>query len=147
MNWFLLLKSIHVVSAITAVGANLTYGAWTARGTQSRETLGFALRGIKFLDDRIANPAYGVLLLTGLLMAIFYVGFHLWVYLGLGIFVLLAVLGVAVITPALARQIALADSAYGSPEYDAAAARTRGVGMFLGALALAVVFVMVFKPQ
>ena len=148
MNWYLLLKSLHVIAAITAVGANLTYGVWAARGTGSPDALGFALRGIKFLDDRIANPAYGVLLVTGLLMAIFYAGFHLWVFLGIAIYAVLAGVAIVAVSPALTRQIRLVEAgAAGSAEYSALAARVRGIGMFLSVLVLAVVFVMVFKPQ
>ena len=65
---YVVLKFIHILSAITAVGANITYGVWNARSQAEPAHLGFALKGVKFLDDRIANPAYGVLLLTGLLM-------------------------------------------------------------------------------
>ena len=57
MWWFLLLKTVHILAAITAVGSNLAYGAWGARGNRDPEHLGFVLRGIKFIDDRIANPA------------------------------------------------------------------------------------------
>jgi hypothetical protein len=149
MNWFLLLKTLHIVSAITAVGANITYGAWAARSQREPDHLAFALRGIKFIDDRIANPAYGVLLLTGLLMAIFYLGFgHLWLLLGLGMFVLLAAIAVTVYSPALTGQIkALETDGVASQAYKSADARATAVGIFLGVVAIAVVFVMVFKPQ
>jgi hypothetical protein len=140
MNWFLLLKWIHVVAAITAVGANLTYGIWSSRAEREPAHLGFALHGIKFVDERVANPAYGVLLLTGLLMAIFYVGFlHLWVLLGIG---------GALYTPALKRQIQLLDTEGPTgAAFKAAGARAAGLGVFLGVLLIAIVFVMVFKPQ
>ncbi|TMF50713.1 MAG: DUF2269 family protein [Chloroflexi bacterium] len=65
---YVVLKFIHILAAITAVGANITYGVWNARSQADPAHLGFTLKGIKFLDDRIANPAYGVLLLTGLVM-------------------------------------------------------------------------------
>lgn len=148
MNWLLLLKWIHILAAITAVGANFTYGVWSTRGKRESSELRFALRGIAFIDNRIANPAYGLLFLTGLLMAIFYVGFHLWVFLGIGIFVTMAIVGGALYGPTVARQLALVerDGAVTS-EYSAADARARGAGIFLAILAAAVVFVMVFKPQ
>jgi predicted integral membrane protein DUF2269 len=149
MNWFLLLKLIHVVAAITAIGANLTYGIWSSRAEREPAHLGFALHGIKFVDDRVANPAYGVLFLTGLLMAIFYVGFlHLWVLLGIGGFVLIAGLAGALYTPALKRQIRLLDTdGPTGAAFKAAGARAAAVGVFLGVLLIAVVFVMVFQPQ
>ena len=69
LEWYLILKWIHVLAAITALGANITYGVWIGRAGGQPETLAFALRGVKFIDDRIANPAYGLLLVTGLGMA------------------------------------------------------------------------------
>jgi uncharacterized membrane protein len=66
---YLYLKWLHVLSAILAVGANTTYGIWLARASQNPDNLPFTLKSIKMLDDRVANPAYGLLLLTGLGMA------------------------------------------------------------------------------
>ena len=65
---YLLLKWLHILAAIVAVGANVTYGIWLTRAARHLEALPFTLRGIKQIDDRIANPAYGLLLVTGLLM-------------------------------------------------------------------------------
>src|SRR5437879_1491913 len=63
-----LIKWVHVLSAITAVGLNMSYGIWLARAGKNPEHLAFTLHGIKILDDRMANPAYGLLLVTGLAM-------------------------------------------------------------------------------
>jgi uncharacterized membrane protein len=149
MNWFLLLKSLHVLSAVTAVGSNFTYGVWSALARREPAHLGFALRGIKFVDDRVANPAYGVLLATGLIMAFTTYTISLtWILIGLGAYVVMAVLGVGVIGPALAEQIKSLDGqGASSPRYAAAAARVRAVGMFVGVLAIVVIFDMVVKPQ
>ena len=65
-----LLKFVHVLLAITAVGSNITYVAWNARGAMEPQHLSFALRGITFLDQRVANPAYGLLLITGLALVV-----------------------------------------------------------------------------
>ena len=94
---YLVLKFIHIFAAIIAVGSNITYGVWNARSHADPAHLGFALKGIKFLDDRIANPAYGVLLLTGLLMV--FVGRQpitsLWIVLALILFAVLILVAVA----------------------------------------------------
>jgi uncharacterized membrane protein len=149
MHWFLVLKSLHVLSAIVAVGSNFTYGVWSALAKREPAHLPFALRGVKLLDDRVANPAYGVLLATGLIMAFTTYTITLtWILIGLGIYVVMAVLGVAVIGPALTAQItALDGDGAASPRYATAEARVRGVGIFLGVLAIVVVVVMVVKPQ
>src|SRR3989442_7188096 len=65
---YVVLKFIHILSAITAVGANITYGLWDSRSQADPAHLRVTLHGINVLDDRIANPASRGLLLTGLLM-------------------------------------------------------------------------------
>jgi uncharacterized membrane protein len=149
MSWFLLLKSLHVLSAIIAVGANATYALWSVRAKSDPAHLGFALRGIKFIDDRVANPAYGVLLATGLIMAFTTYRITLsWILLGLGAWIVMALVAVIVYSPALSRQIAALEvEGISSPRFRAADARAQAVGMFLGVLAVFAVVVMVFKPQ
>src|SRR5438105_15220839 len=97
MSWYSLLKFVHVLLAITAVGSNITYAAWNIRGAREPQHLAFALKGIKFLDNRVANPAYGLLLLTGLtLVAVGYWLLGGWLASGLILFaVLIVVAGVA----------------------------------------------------
>src|SRR5437016_10969463 len=107
---YLVLKFIHILSAIVAVGANITYGVWNVRGAGDPAHLGFALKGIKFLDDRIANPAYGVLLLTGLIMVFMQWRItDLWIILALVLFAAVVVLGVAFYSPLLKNQIKLVE--------------------------------------
>ncbi|MGH2773103.1 MAG: DUF2269 family protein [Actinomycetota bacterium] len=65
---YTLLKYVHVLAAIIAVGFNASYGVWLARSAKEPEHEGYALRTIKVLDDRFANPAYVLLLITGALM-------------------------------------------------------------------------------
>jgi Predicted integral membrane protein (DUF2269) len=148
MTGFLLLKWVHVMSAIVAVGSNVTYAVWSARAKKDAAHLGFVLRGIKFLDDRVANPAYAALLVSGLIMAFTtYTITTRWILGGLVIFLVMAVVGGAVSSPTLNRQIKALDAeGAASKAYMAADARARGVGMSLGLLALIAVFVMVFKP-
>lgn len=61
-------RSTRILAAIVAIGANVTYGIWIARASRNPDVLPFTLQGIKLIDDRIANPAYGALLITGLVM-------------------------------------------------------------------------------
>ena len=56
------IKFVHILLAIVAIGFNATYGIWISHAARhSPKELGFALRGVKRLDDRWANPAYGLL--------------------------------------------------------------------------------------
>ena len=109
---FLIVKYIHILAAIVAVGFNVSYVVWITRAQREPAHETFALKGIKFLDDRIANPAYGVLLLTGLLM-VFLGGFSftaLWIDVALVLYVVLIVLAVRFYTPSLREQIKLAEA-------------------------------------
>src|SRR5205814_413201 len=98
---YLVLKWLHVLLAIAAVGTNLTYGIWLAHAARSPQALAFTLRGVKVLDDRVANPAYGLLLVTGLALA--YLGgwsFRTpWIMIALTLYVIAIVLGLVAYGP------------------------------------------------
>jgi uncharacterized membrane protein len=104
---YLYLKWLHVLAAIVAVGSNITYGIWIGRASRNPEALPFTLRGIKLIDDRVANPSYGLLLITGLLM-MFTVKLPLttpWLLSALVLCRILLVVGVFGYTPSLRQQI------------------------------------------
>ena len=150
MDLYLLLKLIHVFAAIVAVGTNITYGVWIARARKDPGTLPFALRGVKFLDDRIANPSYGVLVLTGFGMA----GVSdmplttPWVMSAIGLFLIVFLVAMFGYTPTLRRQIeALDRSGASSREYLALASQSTLLGAVLGVLVATIVVLMVVKPQ
>jgi Predicted integral membrane protein (DUF2269) len=147
-SFYLLLKFIHIASAIVAIGANITYGVWNVRGAADPAHLGFALKGVKFLDDRIANPAYGVLFLTGLAMVFLgHWGFALWVVVAIVLFIVVAVLGFAVFTPQLSNQIKLVEAGdTTSPAFVRGSNMSRILGPILGLIVLVILALMVFKP-
>ena len=144
-----ILKWLHVLAAITAVGSNITYGIWLSRASRRPEALPFTLGGIKLIDDRLANPAYGLLLITGLLM-VFVVKMPLtrpWLLTALILYVPLVLIGAFGYTPTLKQQIQLLESqGPASGEYQAVARRGTILGAVLGVLAVAIVFLMVVKP-
>jgi uncharacterized membrane protein len=149
MTGYLILKWIHVLLAITALGANLTYGLWFARAAREPQHLAFVLSGVRVLDNRIANPAYGLLLITG--FALTGMG-HIpmstpWILTALVLYVILIVLAAAGYSPSLRRGIAaLAAGGPDSAEYRHAAARGRTIGIVLTIIAVAIVYLMVTKP-
>jgi hypothetical protein len=147
-SWYLVLKYIHIAAAITAVGANITYGVWNARSQGEPSHLGFALKGIKFLDDRIANPAYGVLLVTGLIMVFAGSwGFKLWVVLALILFAILVVVAVAVFSPLLRKMIQAVDAgSTASAEFAGMVRQNRILGGVFGLIVALILVMMVFKP-
>ena len=148
MSWYSLLKFFHVLLAITAVGSNITYAAWNARGAMEPQHLSFALRGIKFLDQRVANPAYGLLLITGLTLVVVGTwGLKGWIVGALILFVLLIVVAVGFYSRVMNRQIQVLETAgESSPEYQQLAGQARLYGIISGVIALVIVFMMVVKP-
>jgi uncharacterized membrane protein len=146
---FSILKWIHVLAAIIAVGANATYGVWLARASRSADVLPFTLRTIKLIDDRLANPAYGLQLLTGLAMA-FILPLPLttpWLLTALILYAILVLVGLGGYTPTLRRQIQVLDNErFRSPNYQALARRGTLIGIVLAIVAIAIVFLMVVKP-
>ena len=52
MSVYLILKWFHVLMAITALGANITYGVWFSRAARKPQHLAFTLRGIRMLNNR-----------------------------------------------------------------------------------------------
>lgn len=149
-SFYLVLKFLHVASAIVAVGSNITYGVWSVRAAGDPVTTTFALKGIKFLDDRIANPAYAVLLITGLVMI--FAGHWsitaLWIIVALVLFLAVAVLGIAFYSPLLRNQIRLAEAGQtSSAEYARLAGLSRRFGPGLGVIVVVILVMMVFKPS
>src|SRR5262245_1326715 len=148
-SWYLVFKFIHILSAFIAVGANVTYGVWQIRAAKDPSHLPFALKGIKFIDDRIANPAYGVVLITGLIMMFAgNWGFALWIIIALILFAAIVVLEGAFSTPSLANQIRLADAGdTSSPEFVRLSNLGRRLGPGIGVLVVVILVMMVFKPS
>jgi uncharacterized membrane protein len=149
MDWYLPLKLVHVLSAIVAVGTNVTYFVWLAAMKGRAPTQqAFALETIRKLDARLANPAYVVLPLTGVIMVLVADGLGFttfWIAVAIGLYLLMGVVGGVFFAPSLRRQAKLAGEA-GSAAYDAAAQRTRTTGIFTMLPVAGILYLMVMKP-
>ena len=149
MSWYSLLKLVHILAAIVAVGTNLTYFVWLARiSGQPRPEQAAVLGGIKALDARLANPAYGILPLTGVGMVL--VGdipfSTFWVALAIGLYIAVGVIAGVLFSPALRRQVELvAKDEAGSDAYIEAARRTM-FGAFTMLPIAVILYLMVIKP-
>jgi uncharacterized membrane protein len=144
---FFPLKLLHILSVIVAVGANVTYQAWLGYAGQDPARLTFAIEGIRRLDRSIANPAYILVFITGVLMVLtgqysFETG---WLAAGIVLYLLVAVIGITVFAPAIRRQLELAPTPT-SPEYQAIAQRTRILGWLSTVIVFIIVWLMVIKP-
>ncbi|WP_298482047.1 DUF2269 family protein [uncultured Chloroflexus sp.] len=65
---YTLLVFLHILAAMTAVGLNASYAIWITHGTRNPASLPFAPRGVKFIDDYVANPCHLIGGVTGALM-------------------------------------------------------------------------------
>ncbi len=148
MSPFLLLKVVHVLSAIVAVGANLTYAFWLRRAGLDRDRLTFTIATVRALDRRVANPAYIVLLITGvgMVMTGAYSFSARWLQVAIALYVATALLGILVFAPAVRRQAAEAERDPTSATYALAARHSSRLGLLTTALAVLIVILMVAKP-
>jgi uncharacterized membrane protein len=145
--WF---KTLHILFAIVAVGFNISYGIWQALAARETEHTGFALRGIKFLDDRVATPSYIGLLVVGIILVLIgpYDFTTFWIAVAIGLYVLLFIVAVVFYTPALRGQIAAYEAGGAqSAEFQALGARGRTFGILTGVIVLAIIVLMVVKPS
>jgi uncharacterized membrane protein len=150
VDWYLPLKLVHVLSAIVAVGTNVTYFVWLAvMKDRSQSEQSFALQTIKALDSRLANPAYGILPLTGVIMVLVGdLGFTtFWILAAIGLYVLVGVIAGVYFAPSLRRQTELvAREGTGSGAYEAAARRTRTTGLLTMLPVAGILYLMVVQP-
>lgn len=150
MNGYLWLKLVHVLSAIVAVGTNVTYFVWLARArTRASPHDLYVLEGIKILDSRLANPGYVLLPLTGVGMVL--VGdlsfSTLWIATAIVLYVFLGAFAGILFAPALRRQTeALRVGGPGSADYAAAARRTMVLGAITMVPIAGILYLMVMKP-
>lgn len=148
MDLILALKVVHILAAIVAVGSNVTYAYWLRRAGTDRERLVFTIEGIQRLDNRIANPAYILVLLTGLGMVLagafsFTTG---WIVAAIVLYVALVVVGIAFFSPAIRRQLEEARRDPATPAYAQAAARSTLFGIGTLVVVVVIIFLMVAKP-
>ncbi|MDQ4095676.1 MAG: DUF2269 domain-containing protein [Actinomycetota bacterium] len=149
MTLYEVLKYVHIVLAILAIGFNASYGIWLARAAKEPEHTGYALRGIKVLDDRVANPAYALLFVTGVLLVLLgdWSFSSFWIATAIALYVIAVLGGLFGYTPVLRNQILLAQAGkVDSDEFRALGKRGMLIGIFLAIDVLAIEFLMVTKP-
>jgi uncharacterized membrane protein len=149
MDLYPWLKALHIFFAIVAVGLNISYAIWQARAAREPEHMGYALRGIKFLDDRIANPAYGGLLVVGILLVLLgpWEFTQFWVLAAIGLYLVMGAVAFLLYSPTLTRLISSYESGgAATAEFAALSGRSRIVGMVLAVIVVAIILLMVLKP-
>jgi uncharacterized membrane protein len=146
---YLIIKWVHVLAAILAIGTNATYGLLLLRASRDAQNVGFSLRAIKSVNDRMANPAYGLLLILGVAMIL--IGkisiTTPWLMTAVALYVILLLIGWLGYTPTLRQRIEMLDqSGVSSLEFTALTRRATTLGIIMGVIAFAIVYFMVVKP-
>ncbi|HET7830521.1 MAG TPA: DUF2269 family protein [Candidatus Limnocylindrales bacterium] len=148
MEAWVALKYVHILAVIVALGANFTYAFWLTRAGRESERLVFVIESIRRLDRRVANPAYIVAAIAG--VGIVLTGPYRfetpWIVAAIVLYVLVAVLGIALYAPAIRAQLDLARRAPESEAYGVAARRAQALGILVTAIVVVIVGLMVFKP-
>jgi uncharacterized membrane protein len=142
------LKLIHVLAAIVAVGTNVTYFVWLSRTRRQPEEGAYVLPGIKALDTWLANPAYVVLPITGIFMVLEAdLGFTtFWILSAIILYIAMGVIAGILFSPSLRRQVELATTRADPSAYVQAARRTTVTGVITMVPITAILYLMVMKP-
>jgi uncharacterized membrane protein len=149
MNWYGILKLLHVLSAIVWMGGGiaLTIVLLRVLGTRDRATLAQLVPQVAKFMGSVGGPASGLLLLTGIAMV--FAGkltFKApWIGLGFGGIIVLGAYGGLVMSK---RMEALERAAKGGDDavLAGAGAKVRQSSMILISIMAAIVAVMVLKP-
>jgi uncharacterized membrane protein len=147
----LLLKLVHIASAVVAVGANVSYAVWLGSAGRDRDRLRFTIETIHRIDRQVANPGYILVLLTGIGMVAtgqyrFGAPGTAWLTVAVILYVVTAVIGFHDFAPALRVQSVEAQRDPASEAYAAAAARTRRLSILTTGIVGVILILMVTKP-
>ncbi len=149
--FYLIFKWLHVVAIIIAVGSTGTYTFWFVRLAGNRQSALFTLKTVKHIDDWLVYSAFGFALAAGIIMistGFLNFGISHWLQLGIGLFILLMILRITVLSSVLRQQIHYIESGNaGSEGFKATVKRGQIIGPILGAIALTIIFMMVVKPN
>jgi uncharacterized membrane protein len=150
MTAYDLLRFVHVLFAVTAVGATVTYSMWLAHAAREPEHLDYALRGIAQLDGRVATPSFLMLLVTGVALVLHspVPWWASWLVTAAVLYAAVMFVGAFWYAPLLRAQVvALRRTGWASDEYRAVEQRTKALGSAILIAVLAVLYLMTTKPQ
>lgn len=145
----LLLRLTHIVVASVAVGATLAFRFWLRLARREPEHLAFVIRGIRWIDRWVAEPAYFLAFATGVAMVLWGISSFTagWLLTALVIYAAIAVLGITVFGPVVRKQLAALER---GGVTDAEFLRRERQSAWLGTVTiaglLAILALMVLKP-
>jgi uncharacterized membrane protein len=142
---------IHILAAIAAFGANISYFVWTRMALNNPSGRAYTLKTISLMERRYVNPSYLVVGITGLALVDRSRVWDFttpWVLVSMVIFLAVTAIGGALYAPLLRRQIALAEE--GDPdseEYRRLDRKGNIFGLMIAALVVFLIYMMVFHPK
>lgn len=144
---YTLLVFLHIFATMTAIGLNASYAIWIARGTRNPASLPFALRGVKFIDDYVANPCYLIGGVTGALMIAMGKSVAPFLWIAIALYLVAMTMAYGLYTPLLSRQIKMLETTgIDNPEYQTLARRSNQAGVAMGILVIIILALKIFEP-
>ena len=142
------LLALHVLAALVAVGATVSYFFWLRRAVLVPESRSFTLETVRMMERRMVIPAYVIVLLTGLGLVdrAGWAWSTPWIELALMFLVILMGLS-GLYARTIKGQVALVSGGSAdSSEYERLHARARILLGLKVVLIIVMVYLMVFKP-
>lgn len=149
MDWYSLVKLLHVVAAVVWVGGGFTLMLLAVRADRAGNIEGMlqAMRAIGEMGNRLFAPASVVTLMLGLIMCALWIGFgDLWIMIGLAGYVMTFLVGTMIFKPTADWMAAIIASDGVTPAALDQGRRILKVARFDYAIMLIVVADMVLKP-
>ncbi len=155
INWYLSLKSLHILAAVLFLGNLVVTGWWKTMADRTRDAkvIAFAQRQVTLTDYVFTGGGVGLLLATGIGNAVLHDMDYLsipWMAWGLWLFTAAGVIWVTVLIPVQLKQARMARAfADGGPipePYWRLGRLWAVFGTIATILPLSVIFFMVFKP-
>lgn len=144
---YTLLVFVHIFATMVAVGLNASYVIWIIRGAKEPASMAFTLRGVKFIDDYVANPCYLAGGVTGVLMIAMGKAVAPFLWVAIGLYIVAMAIAYGVYTPLLSRQIKTLEArGINDPEYQMLAQQSNQVGALMGMLVVIIVLLKIFEP-
>ena len=150
MDWYSIIKLLHVVAAILWLGGGFAMVVLATRADRAsdHETLLHHIRSVTLLGARVFVPSSLATLLTGLAMAWLWTGFsEPWILIGIGGFTFTFIMGVAVLGPSATRVLLTAADEGAGPTALRQARRLLQVAKIDLTAMFVVVAAMVLKPS
>ncbi len=149
MTAIALLKLVHVALALVAVGTNLSFPIWIRLAERDGSHLAFTLGSIRRIDRGVTIPAYGLVALTGIALAVAEgISFAtVWIAVPIALFIAVIAAGFVLYAPVSRRRLLAAErGGAADPEFRREQRRADLLDVFVVPSVLAILALMVLRP-